>query len=245
MREVVSNVCMFEGLRGCNVYLLVSGEGLTLVDSGLAGDAGRIVAQLQEVGHAPSELHSIVLTHAHGDHAGGAVVLARRSGAQVLAHRDEVPYIEQTQSLPAHSAVQRLLFRLGDRMLFRLSPCQVDRPLEDGDVIAALGGTHVIHTPGHTPGSMALYQPEQRILFCGDALFNANPVTGKPGLRLPMPLVTLDTAQARDSVRKLSTLPVQVLCCGHGEPILDGAAESIEAVLGEEDPASGVDCGER
>jgi glyoxylase-like metal-dependent hydrolase (beta-lactamase superfamily II) len=160
--------------------------------------------------------------------------LARRSGAQVLAHRDEVPYIEQAKSLPTASLAQRLLNWLGDRILFRLSPCQVDRRVEDGDVIEGLGGTQVIHTPGHTPGSICLYQPERRILFCGDALFNANPITGRPGLRLPIRLVTVDNAQARDSVGKLSTLAVEVLCCGHGEPIMDGAGEKVRALLGDE-----------
>ena len=77
-------------------------------------------------------------------------------------------------------------------------------------------------------------QAERRILFCGDALFNANPITGRPGLRLPIRLATLDNAQARDSVRKLSTMAVEVLCCGHGEPILDGAGEKMRALLREE-----------
>ena len=81
LRQVVSNVYSIEGLRGANVYLLVSDKGLTLVDSGLAADVERIAAQLLEAGYALSDLHSIVLTHAHGDHTGGAVELARRSGA--------------------------------------------------------------------------------------------------------------------------------------------------------------------
>jgi glyoxylase-like metal-dependent hydrolase (beta-lactamase superfamily II) len=108
----------------------------------------------------------------------------------------------------------------------------VDRPLDDGEVIEPLGEMHVIHTPGHTPGSICLYQPQRRILFCGDALFNANPVTGRPKLQLPGPSVNVDSAQARQSVRKLSELPVDVLCPGHGEPILDGAGEQIRALLG-------------
>jgi glyoxylase-like metal-dependent hydrolase (beta-lactamase superfamily II) len=200
----------------------------------MAGDAERIVAQLQEAGRAMSELHTIVLTHAHGDHTGSAAELARRSGTQILAHRDEVPIIEQSQSLPLRSSVQRLMFWLGDRTLFRLSPCQVDRPLEDGDALAPLAGIQVVHTPGHTPGSISLYQTERRILFCGDALFSANPMAGRPGLRIPMRLVTLDSSEAQESARKLSELAVEVLCPGHGEPILKGAGEHIRALLRDE-----------
>jgi glyoxylase-like metal-dependent hydrolase (beta-lactamase superfamily II) len=88
----------------------------------------------------------------------------------------------------------------------------------------------VIHVPGHTPGSISLYQPQRQILFCGDALFNANPLTGTPGLQLPLPAATVDDEQARASVCKLSALELRVLCCGHGEPILDGAGEQIAAL---------------
>lgn len=230
MREIAEDVYLMEGLRGCNVYLLVSEDGLTSVDTGMTVDVDRIIAQMRGAGYAVPDLRRIVLTHAHGDHAGGAAALVRRSGAQVVAHRDEVPYIEQTKPLPVRSLIQRLLFGLGDRLVFRLAPCEVDRAVGDGDVVEALEGLRVVHAPGHTPGSMALHQPERRVLFCGDALFNAHPMTGRPGLRLPIPLVTVDTAEAVGSARKLSRLPVDVLCCGHGEPIVDAAGERMRAL---------------
>jgi len=233
MRQIVSDLYLVEGLRGSNVYLLTSNEGLTLVDSGLTSDAAQIVAQIQEQGFSLSQLRTIVLTHAHADHSGGAAVLAPRSGAKVLAYRDEVPYIEGTKTMPMASLLPRFLNWLGDRVVFRRLPCKVDGILEDGYTIESLGGMKVIHTPGHTPGSICLHQPERRILFCGDALFNANPVTGKPGFSLPLRMVTVDNMQARDSVRKLSALLVQVLCFGHGEPILNGVEEKIGSLLKE------------
>jgi glyoxylase-like metal-dependent hydrolase (beta-lactamase superfamily II) len=233
MRQIVPGVYLIEGLRGnsANVYLLASGEELTLVDSGLPGAADQIAAQLQEKGYSLSHLQTIVLTHSHGDHTGSAAELARRSSAQIMAHRDEVPYIEQTEPLPFGSLLKRLSNWLGDRVLFRRAPCKVDRALQNGDVIEALGGVRVIHTPGHTPGSIALYQPERRILFCGDAFFNKNPLTGKKGLQLSIPLFTLDVAQMRESARRLAALSVDVLCCGHGEPILEGAEGRMQDVV--------------
>jgi glyoxylase-like metal-dependent hydrolase (beta-lactamase superfamily II) len=235
MRQIVPGVYLIEGLRGnsANVYLLASGEELTLVDSGLPGAADQIAAQLQEKGYSLSHLQTIVLTHSHGDHTGGAAELARRSGAQIMAHQDEVPYIEQTEPLPFGSLPKRLSNWLGDRVLFRRAPCKVDRALQDGDVIEVLSGLQVIHTPGHTPGSIALYQPERRILFCGDAFFNKNPLTGKKGLQLSHSLFTLDIAQMRESARKLAALPVEVLCFGHGEPILEGAGDQLRVLLEE------------
>jgi glyoxylase-like metal-dependent hydrolase (beta-lactamase superfamily II) len=231
MRQLVPDVYLFEGLRGANVYLLLSNEGLTLVDSGMSGNADSIAAQLEEAGHSLSQVHSIVLTHTHVDHVGSAAELVGRSGAQILAHRAEVPYIEQIQTMPSTSLFRRLMNWLSDRVLFGATAPHVDRPLDEGDTIEALGGLQVIHTPGHTPGSISLYQPERRIVFCGDALFNANPLTGSPGLRFPLPTATLDGEQARESVAKLSALDVDVLCCGHGEPILGGAGAQIAALL--------------
>jgi glyoxylase-like metal-dependent hydrolase (beta-lactamase superfamily II) len=235
MRQIVPGIYLIEGLPGnsANVYLLASGKELTLVDSGLPGAADQIAAQLQEKGYPLSSLQAIVLTHSHGDHTGGAAELARHSGAQIMAHQDEVPYIEQTAPLPFGSLLKRLSNWLGDRLLFKRAPCKVDRALQDGNVIEVLGGLQVIHTPGHTPGSIALYRPERRILFCGDTYFNKNPMTGKTGLQLSIPLFTLDVAQMRESARKLAALPVEVLCCGHGEPILRGAGEQVRVLLEE------------
>lgn len=234
MREVIPDVYVLEGVLGSNVYVLVSGSGHTLVDTGAAGQADRILTQLEAAGLRSSDLQSIVLTHWHGDHAGSAAELAHRCGAQVLAHQDEVPYIEKTSPLPTDSTIKRLMNWLGDAIVLRRSPCHVDRPLKDGDVIEALGGMRVIHTPGHSPGSLCLYQPELQILFCGDALFNIHPITHRRGLGLHMRLLTLDNAQARDTARKLSRLAVEVLCCGHGEPILAGAGEKMRAFCGAE-----------
>lgn len=234
MRQIVSDVYVMEGLRGGNVYLLVSGEKLALVDSGVVGDVDQIVSQLKEAGFALPQLQHIVLTHAHGDHTGGAAELARLSGAQVLAHRVEAPFIERTIPMPAASLIKRVMNWLSDHIMFRLSPCKVDLLLDDGQTIDAMGGIQVIHAPGHTPGSMCLYHPERRILFCGDALFNANPISRRPGLQLPMQLISWDNAQARHSVGTLSELAIDALYCGHGEPVLDEPAEKIRALLREE-----------
>lgn len=230
MRQILPDVYVMEGL-GVNVYLLVSSSGLTLVDSGVARKVDGIISQLQEAGFALSGLNEIILTHWHGDHAGGAEALARRSCSRVLAHKDETPSIERTASIPSAHLIQRMLNWLAENILLKRASCKVDRQLEDGDVIEALGGIKVIHTPGHTPGSICLYHPERKILFCGDALFNVHPITGRRGLGLHMKLLALDNERARVSARRLSTLDVQVLCCGHGDPVLDGASEKMRKLL--------------
>jgi glyoxylase-like metal-dependent hydrolase (beta-lactamase superfamily II) len=231
MIQVDSDVSLLEGTSNSNVYLLESSQGLTLVDSGVVSDADQIVDQIQAAGHASSELRSIVLTHAHADHIGSAAELVKRSGAKVMAHQIDAPYIEKTSAMPAASLSQRVMLWLGEKLLFRTPPCKVDVLLDDGDLIDGTNGFRVIHTPGHTPGSISLYQPERRILLCGDALFNANPITGKPGLRLPIRMFTVDNRQALETVRNLARLEVEVLCCGHGKPITENAGEAIRSLL--------------
>ena len=229
MRQISGDIWLLEGMRRANVYLLSGGEQLILVDSGMTGSAEQIAAQLDEGGFSLSALSAIVLTHAHTDHSGSAAEVARRSGAPICAHRDEVPYIEGTQSLPARSLVTRALLWLEPRMAGGRSSIAIDRPLDDGE---EPGGLRVVHTPGHTPGSMCLFHPEEGIAFCGDLFFNENPMTGRPGLRFAIPLVSADPAQVRESARKLLSLDVRVLCPGHGAPILSGAGDRIAALFG-------------
>jgi len=227
MRKVGENVYLLENLRGANVYALLDFGAVTLIDSGVRADVDQILAQLTS---RDLTITRIVLTHAHVDHVGGAAELANRTGAQVIAHAADVPFIEQSQTMPASSVVHRLFACIVNR-LFKLSACHVDVCVEDGDRIDALGGLRVLHTPGHTPGSMSLYHPERKLLFCGDALFNANPMTGQAGFQLPLRLVTLDNAQAARSVRLLADLPIEMLFPGHGEPITSGVDQRIKALL--------------
>ena len=226
MRQIIPGVYLMQNLRRSHVYLLASEHGLVLIDSGLAGEAEQIVAQLEEAGYSLSDLRTILLTHYHGDHIGNAAELARRSGARVLAHRDDVPYIERTEPAPAGSSVSRRLLTWMSERVFKTAPCKVDKALQDGDVVDTLGGLQVIHTPGHTPGSIVFHQPERRILFCGDVLFNQS------SLQLAPSFFSLDVPLARESARKLADLSVEVLCLGHGEPILENAQERIRVAVG-------------
>jgi glyoxylase-like metal-dependent hydrolase (beta-lactamase superfamily II) len=118
MKEIVPNVHLLQSLRRSNVYLLVSSEGLSLVDSGLPGGSETIASELEQGGFSLSDVRMIVLTHAHPDHTGNAPDLARRSGVHVWAHEAAVPFIEQTQPLPAASPLQRVMVWLSDRLLY-------------------------------------------------------------------------------------------------------------------------------
>jgi glyoxylase-like metal-dependent hydrolase (beta-lactamase superfamily II) len=227
MRQIVQDIYMLEGLRGAHVFLLVAENGLTVVDSATTGGTDQIEAQLKEGGYALSDVRSIVVTHAHSDHTGALAELARRSGAQVLAHQDEVPYLEGKSSLPYAGLFQRLLFGLGERVMFNFESCQVGRALQDGDIIDALGGLQVVHVPGHTPGNIALFQPERRILVCGDTFFNM----GFRGVVVAPRIASTHPDGTRASAQRLADLEPETILFGHGEPILEGAAKVLQEAL--------------
>jgi len=126
--------------------------------------------------------------------------VARRSGAPVLAHRDDRALIETPE-------VMRPLILPG----LRVEPCEVSRWLEDGDTLDALGEkVRVSHVPGHAPGSLMFYFPRAAAAFVGDALFRGSiGRTDLPGG---------DFAQLEKSIRsRIYALPEETTVFpGHG-----------------------------
>jgi glyoxylase-like metal-dependent hydrolase (beta-lactamase superfamily II) len=231
MKQITPGVSVIDNLRGSNVYLLSSGENMTLVDTGMPGDFESIINHIHDSGLSLSGLKKIILTHSHMDHIGSAARIAQLSGAKILAHQMDASFITGQASYPTQSLIQKIVYGFVGLLSSRLEPISVDRILTDGDTIPGPAPLQVIHTPGHTPGSISLHFPERGILFYGDALFNAHPVTGKQGLRFPIRPVTLDRAAARKSVERLSHLEIKVLCPGHGKPVLDHPLDKINTLL--------------
>lgn len=193
---------------------------MTLVDTGMRGGAPDILAALGQLGRQPQELTHILLTHYHLDHTGSLAELRRKTGARVGAHRADAPFVEGRRPHP--SPFRPWPLRLLTAPLFafiRVSPCPVDLPLEDGQEVA---GLRVIHTPGHTPGSVCFYSQRHSLLLAGDALNRR-----VEGLAPPLGMVSLDMAQARASVKKLAGLEFETLCLGHRRPFLTGGAQRV------------------
>ena len=210
-----------------NVYLLVDEvEGLTLIDAGMPGRANAILCHVADLGYEPADVRRIVRTHYHVDHAGSLAALVARTGAHVLAHADEAPLVEgQRPPLVARGVLGRTMRALVP--LTRGRPTAVDERLAHGDVIPTLrvGGLRVVHTPGHTPGSICLHLPARGVLFTGDTL-----LTGwRGGVRDPSPLFALDIQQARASARTLAGLNFDVLAPGHGPPIVGDAGTEVRS----------------
>lgn len=200
------------------VFLLV-GDTLALVDTGWRGSAGRILGALAALGHRPGDVELIILTHHHPDHSGSVAALRAATGARVAVHRSEAPLVAGTSPYP-NLFQPRLLARVMAPFTAwgQSQPAPVDLLLEEGDGLPGLPGWQVLHTPGHTPGSICLWHPSEGVLVVGDAMQCR---FGRP--RLPSYTFTVDMAQAKASIRRLAELDVSVLCFSHFRPISAGA----------------------
>ena len=191
-----------------NAYLL----GDVVVDAGLKGGGKRLVRALQ--GHA---VGTHVLTHAHGDHAGGSKRVVDAFEVPVWVGERDRAYVESGSPPVADSWAKPMIARVT-----RYEPVAVARSLREGDAVGP--GFVVLETPGHSAGHVSLWRAADRTLVCGDVLFNAHVVTTAAGLREPPALVTPDPARNRDSARRLAALEPELVLFGHGPPLRDPGA---------------------
>ncbi len=144
-------------LRTNTYFCFDEGGACVVIDPGMDGEG--IAAKLAEKGLTPDY---IFLTHGHFDHSQGVRALKAATGAKVVVHRDDAVMLQN----PGKNSAS--FYYHGDLSAFPTS--EADVLVEEGDVIT-VGSMQfkVLHTPGHTPGSVCFLS--ENILFCGDTVF--------------------------------------------------------------------------
>jgi len=200
--RIAEGVCLVGGPEisradDATVFLIDGGDALALIDSGAGRSVRRIESNIREAGYDPAQIQCLILTHNHIDHIGGAPYFRERFGCRILVHDLDADAVET-----------------GDRVRTAANwygtdfpPTPPDERLtgEEGSLDIGHVRLHWIHTPGHTPGSIALYLDcgGERILFGQD-------------IHGPfLPAFESNLAHWRQSMEKLITLRADILCEGH------------------------------
>jgi glyoxylase-like metal-dependent hydrolase (beta-lactamase superfamily II) len=203
-----------------NVYLYASENGLTLIDSDRPGRAAVILEYVRHLGHEPSALKQIVITHADWDHAGSAAALQAATGATVYAGAMTASLLPQGKS-PHH--FPRVFQFIIDRFFgYPPLPATSITVIADGEQLPLPYPLHALSSPGHTPDHFSFVDPTHGILFAGDAL---NTRGGELGLARP--LITDDVAAAHRSARRLLQQTPSLFACGHGPPLQGHSAADL------------------
>jgi len=184
-----------------NAYF-IDARRKTLVDAGIDGQ--RVLNKL------PDGLELIVLTHCHFDHIVAVPEIVKATGAKVAIHEKDAPLITNPRTTAA------LMFNVKQPAI------KIDIVLKDGDTIDLGDATlTVIHTPGHTPGSICLYDPVSKVLFTGDTVFEGGSF-GRTD-------IGGDEEQMIASLEKLTKVDAAALYPGHGGAVTNKVKESLLA----------------
>lgn len=218
-----------------NWYLLEDGARLTLLDTGLPGDWSAFVAVLSRLGHSPADIDAVLITHHHPDHRGSAECV-RAAGARVYAHPADGPYLRGQKQVNPLSTLRYLwhpwyavyMVHLLRRRVLGTPPVAALHELADGEVLDVPGSPRVIHAPGHTAGSCALFLEPESILFSGDALVTLDMTRGRTGPQIIRGPVTEDADAALDSLDLLAATKAQTVLPGHGEPWHEGVERAVK-----------------
>jgi glyoxylase-like metal-dependent hydrolase (beta-lactamase superfamily II) len=199
-----------------NAYLLKANQGYILIDTGLSMHWSRLEAELTAAGCLPNHLNLVIITHGDLDHVGNCAELQKKYHARIAIHagdvemvRTGIPLKRKTKSL--RGKLFRLLRTIGKSAMPKPPTFEPDIVLKDGQELSEYGlSAHVLHTPGHTKGSIAIVTNDGR-LFCGDTIQNRT----KPDIT---PYIENEQELYR-SISELKKIKAHTIYPGHGRSL--------------------------
>jgi glyoxylase-like metal-dependent hydrolase (beta-lactamase superfamily II) len=204
-----------------NCFLVSEDDGLTLVDTGLAGSAAGIRRAAQSLG-AP--ICRIILTHSHIDHVGSLDALVCQSpGIEIAIGQRESRLLVHDFSLDAGETGKKLFGFPGAKS-------RPTRFLNDGDRVGSLQASF---SPGHTPGHMAYLDVRDGSLIAGDAFTTQTGVVAAGVFKFSFPfpwLFSWNRHYAAESARKLRDIKPARLAVGHGKTVESPLAAMDQAI---------------
>lgn len=179
------------------VYLIEFNEKLVMIDAGAGGSSSQLVRNIEMLGLNPANLSHLILTHCHIDHIGSAPFFREKYGVKILIHADDAKALETGDSVRTAANWYGTIF----------PPTKPDAVFKGAKEVLNFGDEdlHCLHTPGHTPGSIAVYLDRggQRVLFGQDIHGPFHKAFGS------------DIDEWKKSMRILLDLEADILCEGH------------------------------
>jgi glyoxylase-like metal-dependent hydrolase (beta-lactamase superfamily II) len=218
-----------------NVYLVDHADGVIVIDTGLSGHFAEMVEELGEMGRTLEDVRGVILTHGDTDHIGFAERIHRDHGVPVHIREDDAARARLEVRKPSTGwgpvkirPLARFLWYGARRGGFRTHPLtELETFSADGELDLP-GAPHVIHIPGHTPGSTAIHVPHVDAVLVGDAMTTGDVLTGASGPRLAP--FTLEPDRALASLARLEGLAATWVLPGHGPPWSRGVQEALTLV---------------
>ncbi len=213
MRTIANGVHQVS--RGVNAFIVDGDEGVTLIDTGLPKRHGAIEDGLREIGRTPQDVTSILITHAHVDHVGGASALVAAAGAELFIGERDAPAARGEVEKQGPPVLDRVGFL---KPLFKLLPdsdaVEVHHEISEASPGGLPGQFQVIDTPGHTRGHVCyLLNRNGGVLFVGDAALRSRKGTVKRGY-MNRAFPTFDA-----SIRHIAGFDFEIACFGHSPPV--------------------------
>lgn len=221
------------GTRLVNWYLVVTDEGITVVDCGLPRYFDQLPRALDSIGASMEDLTAVILTHNHSDHLGAAPRLIESQGLFPLIHELDAPTLRGDAPAKGLPGVLSVAWRpTMARFLIHVVANGGAKPpklevstFRDEEVLDVPGKPVVVPTPGHTPGHCCFLFEDRKVLFTGDALVMRDSTRGRPGASLHT--LNEDRDRAAESLARIENLDVDLILSGHGEPFRGSVKDAV------------------